>query len=237
MDCETARYLIDPLHDDELDVASAAALVGHLEGCGSCRTEEARILSRRSSLATLRPGTCPAELRRRIAASCGGGSERGVLRRRGGRSAKGRFAWPLLFVSVAGVVAGAVLTRTGALPLRAGRYLSAEPGGFPLQELVAPHDRAQAAEPMEVEGEVFCLKCALETSFPDTTYAKSEHVNVLRTGDGHLYVLLKSDAADGIAPPGCSARHVLLKARLYPRDSLADVVSVVSVTSSLRAGR
>lgn len=226
MDCETARYLIDPLHDDELDVASAAALVGHLEGCGSCRAEEARILSRRSSLATLRPGTCPAELRRRIAASCGGS-----------RSPKGRLAWPLLFVSVAGVVAGAALTRTGALPLRMGRHLNAEPGAYSPQEAREPLERTRAAEPMEVEGEVFCLKCALETSFPDTTYAKSEHVNVLRTGDGHLYVLLKSEVADGLAPPGCAARHVLLKARLYPRDSLADVVSVVSMTSGLRAGR
>lgn len=233
MDCETARYLIDPLHDDELDVASAAALVGHLDGCGPCRAEEARILSRRSSLATLRPGTCPAELRRRIAASCGGSSER----RRGSRSAKGRFAWPLLFVSVAGVVAGAALTRTGALPLRLGRQVNAEPGAYSPQEVKEPLERAPAVEPMEVEGEVFCLKCALEASFPDTTYAKSEHVNVLRTGDGHLYVLLKSAAADGIAPPGCSARHVLLKARLYPRDSLADVVSVVSMTSGLQAGR
>jgi hypothetical protein len=230
MDCETARYLIDPLHDDELDVASAAALVGHLEGCGSCRAEEARILSRRSSLATLRPGTCPAELRRRIAASCGGSSER----RRGSRSAKGRFAWPLLFVSVAGVVAGAALTRTGALPLRMGRHLNAEPGAYSPQEAEEPLERAPAVEPMEVEGG---LLPEVRPRSQLSRYDVREERARQRAPDRRRPSLRVAEKRCRRHRPRLLGPSRSPEGALYPRGFLADVVSVVSMTSGLQAGR
>ena len=81
MDCDTATPLIEALCDDELDVASAARLVAHLEGCGACAALRRDVETRKAVLREARPVDClPDAVRTRLLREVG---------RSGARPAKG----------------------------------------------------------------------------------------------------------------------------------------------------
>ena len=201
MDCETATPLIEALCDDELDVASAARLVAHLESCGACAALRREVETRKSALREARPiDRLPDEMRARL------------LREVGRSASPGRrAAWAL-----PASLAAAVLVAGGlAVALTARKA----PPGPP----------ALAALPVvrEVTGEVFCLRCALARLFPDTPLLDEKHLPVLRTDQGEVITLLDG-AVTGVvlSRKGCAGRRVALTIRLFPEQELAEVLAV-----------
>ncbi|MCL4810312.1 MAG: zf-HC2 domain-containing protein, partial [Thermoanaerobaculia bacterium] len=109
MDCETATPLIEALCDDELDVATAARLVAHLEGCAACSAVRREAETRQSALREARPvDHLPEGVRARLV--------REVVRI---APARGKASWRRPAALAAGVVlaaglaAGYALTRAG----------------------------------------------------------------------------------------------------------------------------
>ena len=58
MDCETASPLIEALCDDELDVATAARLLAHLDACEPCSALRRDAETRNAALREARPAAC-----------------------------------------------------------------------------------------------------------------------------------------------------------------------------------
>jgi hypothetical protein len=79
----------------------------------------------------------------------------------------------------------------------------------------------------EIAGEVFCLRCALARLFPETRVLDQRHLPVLRTDEGEVITLLDGDVTQAaLAKKGCAGRRVVLTARFYPRQELAEVLTV-----------
>lgn len=201
MQCEAARLLIEAFHDDELGVADAAVLLGHVEVCPDCAERHEATARLRQVISERHPlDHCPEDVRTRLARCA----------RRGWRSPTGVGRWVVLALAGGvGFVAG------GFLPWRSGWSAGAEPSSFP----------PPAAS--EVRGEVFCLRCAMSKLFPNASFARTAHEVMLRTDDGRLFKLIRSDVvARQLAAEGCTGRHVVVSARLFPREGLADVLTV-----------
>ena len=200
MDCETASPLIEALCDDELDVASAARVVAHLEACDSCSALRRDAETRKAALREARPvDRLPDGIRERLAREVG----RAAPRRR-----KTRGLAALLAASV--VLAGG----GAALVARRGTPAPAPP-------------LAERAVVRELTGEVFCLRCALARLFPGTPLLDERHLPVLRTDDGEVITLLDG-AITGLvlSRKGCAGRRVAVTLRLFPRQELAEVLAV-----------
>jgi hypothetical protein len=208
MDCDTATPLIEALCDDELDVASTARLVAHLEGCSSCAALRREVETRKSALREARPvDRLPDAMRARLVREVG----RAAPRPR-------RPRWGL-----AAGLAGAALLAGG---LATGIVLRDSP----------PRTPALAELPVvrEVTGEVFCLRCALARLFPDTPVLDERHLPVLRTDDGEVITLLDGAVTGAaLSQKGCAGRRVALTLRFYPGQELAEVLSVRSLGPSL----
>lgn len=202
MDCETAAPLIEPLCDDELDVATAARLVAHLEACPACSALKREAETRQSALREARPvDHLPEEMRARLVRQV----ERTAppSRRAAWRVPAAVAAAGLLAV---GLAAGVALVRPG-------------PPGAP-----AIGDRPVVTE---LTGEVFCLRCALAQLFPDTPVVDERHLPVLRTDGGEVVTLLDGAVTQAaLARKGCAGRRVALTVRLFPRQEIAEVLSV-----------
>ncbi|MBP2684757.1 MAG: hypothetical protein H6Q79_2796 [Deltaproteobacteria bacterium] len=69
MNCTQARDLLSEHQDRTLDAAAAAALAGHLRGCGECAGADASLLAVRKLLRGLPPDPAPPELLARVLAS------------------------------------------------------------------------------------------------------------------------------------------------------------------------
>lgn len=208
MDCEAATPLIEALCDDELDVASAAALVAHLEGCPACASLRRDVDTRRSALREARPvDRLPDAVRARVAREVGRAAPPGRGRRRaivGSLAAAGLLAAGL----------AAVATRQGP-----------------------PRAPALAEVPMvaELTGEVFCLRCALSRLFPDTPVLDERHLPVLRTEEGEVITLLDGEVTEAaLAQKGCAGRRVAVTVRLFPRQEIAEVLAVRTLGPALR---
>ena len=201
MDCETATPLIEALCDDELDVATVARVVAHLEGCPGCSTLLRDVETRRSALRQARPqDRLPDEVRARLV--------RGVARTPAAKRGRRRFV---------PVALAAAIRLAGGLAGGLGRRKP--PPGPP-----ALDDQPVVRE---VTGEVFCLRCALSRLFPDTPVLDERHLPVLRTGDGEVITLLDGAVTGAVlARKGCVGRRVALTVRLFPRQELAEVLSV-----------
>ena len=191
MDCDTATPLIEALCDDELDVASTARLVAHLESCGSCAALRREVETRKSALREARPvDRLPDAMRARR------------LVREVGRAAPRphRFRWGL-----AAGLAAAVLLAGG---LATGIVLRGSPPRAP--------ELAELPVVREVTGEVFCLRCALARLFPDTPVLDERHLPVLRTDDGEVITLLDGAVTGAaLSQKGCAGRRVA-RAPLLP---------------------
>ena len=207
MDCETATPLIEALCDDELDVATAARLVAHVESCEACAALRRDVETRKAAFREARPvDHLPDEMRAR-------------LLREVGRSASPRWksarTLPAAF-ALAVIVAGGF-----AVALAARR--------------APPEPPALAGMPVvrEVTGEVFCLRCALARLFPDTPVLDERHLPVLRTEEGEVITLLDG-AVTGVAlsRKGCAGRRVSLTIRLFPEQELAEVLAVRALGTS-----
>ncbi len=201
MDCETATPLIEALCDDELDVASAARLVAHLEACGTCAALRRDVETRKSALREARPvDRLPEGVRARLVRQVGRTSP---ARRKAG--------WLVpAALGAAGLLAGGLAAN---LALREG----------------PPRPPALADLPVvrEVTGEVFCLRCALTRLFPDTPVLDPRHLPVLRTDEGEVITLLDGAVTEAaLSHEGCSGRRVTLTVRLFPRQEIAEVLSV-----------
>jgi hypothetical protein len=201
MDCETATPLIEALCDDELDVASAARLVAHLDGCGTCAAFHREVETRKSALREGRPvDRLPDDVRARLV--------RGV----GSRAAPGRrVAWALpVGLAAAAVVLGAL---AAVLALR--------------RDPDRPPALTDVSVVKEMTGEVFCLRCALARLFPDTQVLDERHLPVLRTDEGEVVTLLDGAVTQAVlVQKGCAGRRVALTVRLYPGQEIAEVLSV-----------
>jgi len=208
MDCRTASLLIEAYHDDELELVDAARLLAHFEECPACcqHCEEAGKL--RETLKTCRPvDHCPEELARRLARRLD--TPPGPrLRRAFPRSVT------IVFAAGCGIAVGwaAVGFRTpsptaAALPLAVQR----------------------------VEGELVCLRCAMDHGQPGMA-ARLEgtpHRPLLLTADGRLFVLRSHDPVRSrLEADGPVRRHVSLMASLDETNGLADVVEVLPEAAS-----
>lgn len=200
MECEAATPLIEALVDDELDVASAAALVAHLDSCGACAALRRDAETRRAALREARPlDRLPESVRARVAREVGRSAPPG---RNLGRAAGAGLAAAGL---VAVVVAAVVLRRE--------------------QPRVPAIDGAPVLR--EVTGEVFCLRCALSRLFPDTPVVDERHLPVLRTEEGEVITLLDGRVTEtALAQKGCAGRRVAVTLRLFPRQEIAEVLAV-----------
>lgn len=204
MDCEAATPLIEALCDDELDVATAAVLLAHLDTCGACASLRRDVETRRSALREARPvDHLPEAVRARLAREVGKASP----------PARRRLRWAL----PAGLAAAALLAAAlGALVLR------------PLPPATPPMDDVPVVR--EVRGEVFCLRCALARLFPDTPVLDEKHLPVLRTEEGEVITLLDGQVTEAaLAQKGCSGRRVALTVRLFPRQEIAEVLAVRTI--------
>jgi hypothetical protein len=201
MDCETASPLIEALCDDELDVASAARVVAHLEGCEACSALRREAETRKSVLLEARPlDRLPDGVRVRLV-------------REVGRAAPPRRR-----------AAGAVPALLVAAALLAGGFAA-----YHARRSAAPRTPALSDLPVveEVTGEVFCLRCALARLFPGTSLLDERHLPVLRTDRGELITLLDGAVTAGaLSRKGCAGRRVAVTIRLYPRQELAEVLAV-----------
>ena len=207
MDCETATPLIEALCDDELDVATAARLVAHLEGCRACAALRRETETRQSVLREARGvDRLPAEVRERLARTVARSASAGR------RSATVVAAGAVLAVAVLVVVAS-VARRTTTAPA------SRVPAGTPVVR--------------ELTGEVFCLRCALARLFPETPVLDARHLPVLRTADGEVVTLLDGEVTRAaLARKGCAGRRVAVTVRHFPEQELAEVLSVRSLGPS-----
>lgn len=207
MDCDTATPLIEALCDDELDVATAARLVAHLDGCARCGTLRRDAETRMSAFREARTvDRLPDDVRARLV--------REVAR----TTSPGRTpAWVLpAGLAAAGLLAGSL---AAGLALR-----RAVPG---------PPALADVSVVRDVAGEVFCLRCALSRLFPDTPVLDERHLPVLRTDDGEVITLLDGAVTEAVlAQKGCVGRRLVLTLRLYPRQELAEVLSVRAFTTA-----
>lgn len=203
MDCRTASLLIEAYHDDELELVDAARLLAHFEECPACcqHCEEAGKL--RETLKTCRPvDHCPEELARRLA--------RRLDTPPGPRP---RRAFPrsvtIVFAAGCGIAVGwaAVRFRTPSLTAAA-----------------LPH------AVQRVEGELVCLRCAMEHGMPGMS-ARLEgtpHRPLLLTADGRLFVLRSQNPVRSrLEADGPVHRHVSLMASLDETSGLADVTEVL----------
>jgi len=203
MDCRTASLLIEAYHDDELELVDAARLLAHFEECPACcqHCEEAGKL--RETLKTCRPvDHCPEELARRLA--------RRLDTPPGPRP---RRAFPrsvtIVFAAGCGIAVGwaAVRFRTPSLTAAA-----------------LPH------AVQRVEGELVCLRCAMEHGMPGMS-ARLEgtpHRPLLLTADGRLFVLRSQNPVRSrLEADGPGRRHVSLMASLDETSGLADVTEVL----------
>jgi len=201
MDCETATPLIEALCDDELDVASAARLVAHLEACAACSALRRDVETRKSALREARPvDRLPEGVRARLVREVG---RTPPARRKAG--------WLVpAMLGAAGLLAGGL---AASFAFREG----------------PPRPPALADLPVvqEVTGEVFCLRCALTRLFPDTPVLDPRHLPVLRTDEGEVITLLDGAVTEAaLSQEGCSGRRVTLTVRLFPRQEIAEVLSV-----------
>lgn len=205
MDCETALPLIEALCDDELDVATAARLVAHLEGCAACSAVRRDVETWRSTLREARPvDRIPDGVRERLA-------------REVGRSSPAR---PRRAAAVAVVFGTAGLLV--AAGLSTGLFRRPRPALRPAL--------AEVPVVREVSGEVFCLRCALARLFPDTPVLDERHLPVLRTEDGQVITLLDGSVTEAsLVRKGCAGRRVVLTVRLFPRQEIAEVLEVRSL--------
>ena len=198
MDCETATPLIEALCDDELDVATAARLLAHLDACAHCSALRRDAETRNAALREARPNDqIPDAIRTRLARAVANAPRARRTRRRG-------------------VLAGAaVLAAAGAI----GAALLVRSAPPPVPTLV------EASEVRELTGEVFCLRCALARLFPETPVLDPRHLPVLRTDDGEVVTLLDGAVTESVlARKGCAGRRVALTLRLFPRQELAEVL-------------
>ncbi|HRY43477.1 MAG TPA: anti-sigma factor [Thermoanaerobaculia bacterium] len=198
MDCETATPLIEALCDDELDVATAARLLAHLDACEPCSALRRDAETRNAALREARPDDqIPDAIRTRLARAVAKAPRARRTRRRG-------------------VLAGAaVLAAAGAI----GAALLVRGAPPPVPTLV------EASEVRELTGEVFCLRCALARLFPETPVLDPRHLPVLRTDDGEVVTLLDGAVTESVlARKGCAGRRVALTLRLFPRQELAEVL-------------
>ena len=198
MDCETASPLIEALCDDELDVATAARLLAHLDGCAPCSALRRDAETRNAALREARPDDqIPDAVRTRLARAVAKAPRARRTRRQG-------------------VLAGAaVLAAAGAI----GAALLVRSAPPPVPTLV------EASEVRELTGEVFCLRCALARLFPETPVLDPRHLPVLRTDDGEVVTLLDGAVTESVlARKGCAGRRVALTLRLFPRQELAEVL-------------
>ena len=209
MDCETSEPLIEALCDDELDVAAAASLVAHLEGCAGCSAFRREVETRKAALREARPiDRLPDEVRARLVRR-GGPHGSATAEGGAGRPGRARGGGPC---SPAGLAAGLASARDRP-----------------------PRPPALADLPVvqEVTGEVFCLRCALARLFPDTPVLDERHLPVLRTDEGEVITLLDGDVTQAaLAKKGCAGRRVVLTVRFYPRQELAEVLSVRAIGPS-----
>ena len=198
MDCETASPLIEALCDDELDVATAARLLAHLDGCAPCSALRRDAETRNAALREARPADqIPEAMRTRLA--------RAVA-----KAPRARRPWRRGFL--AGAAALAAAAAVGAVLL----VRSAPPPAPTL---------AEASEVRELTGEVFCLRCALARLFPETPVLDPRHLPVLRTDDGEVVTLLDGAVTEAVlARKGCAGRRVAVTVRLFPRQELAEVL-------------
>ncbi len=198
MDCETASPLIEALCDDELDVATAARLLAHLETCAPCAALRRDAETRNAALREARPADeLPAAIRARLA--------RAVAQAPGARRTRRRG-----FLAAAAALAGATAIGAALLVRRAPP---------PAPTLV------EASEVRELTGEVFCLRCALARLFPETPVLDPRHLPVLRTDDGEVVTLLDGAVTEAVlARKGCAGRRVAVTVRLFPRQELAEVL-------------
>lgn len=206
MDCEASEPLIEALCDDELDVAAAASLVAHLEGCVGCSAIRREVETRKAALEEARPiDRLPDEVRARLVRKVGRPDppRRGALRLLSTR------------LAAAGLAAAGLL----AVGLSTGLV----PRGRPSR----PPALADLAVVQEISGEVFCLRCALAQLFPETPVLDQRHLPVLRTDEGEVITLLDGEVTQAaLAKKGCTGRRVVLTVRFYPRQELAEVLSV-----------
>jgi hypothetical protein len=202
MDCETATPLIEALCDDELDVATAARLVAHLEGCAACAAVRREAETRQSALREARPvDHLPEGVRARLV--------REVVR---SAPARRKASWrrpaalAASIVLASGIAAGFALMRAGPPP---------------------PPALSDLPVVRELTGEVFCLRCALAQLFPDTPVLDERHLPVLRTDEGEVVTLLDGAVTQAaLARKGCAGRRVAVTVRLFPRQEIAEVLSV-----------
>lgn len=203
MDCRTASLLIEAYHDDELELVDAARLLAHFEECPACcqHCEEAGKL--RETLKTCRPvDHCPEELARRLA--------RRLDTPPGPRP---RRAFPrsvtIVFAAGCGIAVGWAAVRFRAPSLTAAAL---------------PH------AVQRVEGELVCLRCAMEHGMPGMS-ARLEgtpHRPLLLTADGRLFVLRSQNPVRSrLEADGPVRRHVSLMASLDETSGLADVTEVL----------
>ena len=198
MDCETASPLIEALCDDELDVATAARLLAHLDTCAHCAALRRDAETRNAALREARPADqIPEAMRTRLA--------RAVA-----KAPRARRPWRRGFL--AGAAALAAAAAVGAVLL----VRSAPPPAPTL---------AEASEVRELTGEVFCLRCALARLFPETPVLDPRHLPVLRTDDGEVVTLLDGAVTEAVlARKGCAGRRVAVTVRLFARQELAEVL-------------
>ena len=201
MDCEAAEPLIEALCDDELDVAAAASLLAHLESCAGCASLRREVETRKAAVQEARPiDRLPDEVRARLVRQVGRAGPR--------RRNVARATWMGLVavgIAAAGLLSGIV--RRDRPP--------------------RPPNLADLPVVQEIAGEVFCLRCALTRLFPDTRVLDQRHLPVLRTDEGEVITLLDGDVTQAaLAKKGCAGRRAVLTVRFYPRQELAEVLSV-----------
>jgi len=207
MDCESIRPLIEAYCDDELDVATVARVVAHLDECPACLAEVRRTEERTASVRLLRPvDSCPAALKERVLSS--------VALAAPPPSASTRKVRPATAVSA--VAALAVVAAAAALAAR-------RPGPPPH----VPGALSEAAVVRQLTGEVFCVRCALRELFPQTPLVDVKHLPVLRTDDGEVVTILDNELAERkLAVRGCAGRRVTVTARYLPSQAIAEVLEV-----------
>src|SRR5664279_3855349 len=201
MDCRTASLLIEAYHDDELELVDAARLLAHFEECPSCRQhcEEAGTL--RDTLKTCRPvDRCPEELARRLARRLD--TPPGLRPRR---------VFPrsvtIVFAAGCGIAVG----------WAAVRFRTPSPAGGSLPLAVR-----------RVEGELVCLRCAMDHGLPGARLGGTPHRPLLLTADGRLFVLRAlNPGRSRLEADGPARRHVSLMASLDETNGLADVMEVL----------
>ncbi len=212
MDCRTASLLIEAYHDDELELVDAARLLAHFEECPTCcqHCEDAGKL--RETLKTCRPvDRCPEELARRLA--------RRLDMLPGPRP---RRAFPrsvmIVFAAGCGIAVGWAVVR----------FRTPSP--------------AAAASPLavrRVEGELVCLRCAMEHGIAGMTGGRLEgtpHRPLLLTADGRLFLLRgENRLRSRLEADGPVRRHVALMASLDETSGLADVMEVLPEASAAAA--